>query len=40
MQKSGEDNVNTAMDVSKLKVHKSTGRCNKCKKLGHFAESA
>ena len=37
MQKSGEDDVNTAVDDSKWKVHKSKGRCNKCKKLGHFA---
>ena len=37
MQKSGEDDVNTAADDNKWKVHKSKGRCNKCKKLGHFA---
>ena len=37
MQKSGKDDVNTAMDDSKWKVHKSKGRYNKCKKLGHFA---
>ena len=37
MQKSGEDDVNTAVDDSKWKVHKSKGRCNKCEKLGHFA---
>ena len=37
MQKSGEDDVNIAVDDSKWKVHKRKGRCNKCKKLGHFA---
>ena len=33
----GEDDVNTAVDDSKWKVEKSKGRCNTCKKLGHFA---
>ena len=31
MQKSGEDDVNTAVDDSKWKVYKSKGRFNKCK---------
>ena len=37
MQKSGDDEANATVDDSKWKDHKKKSRCNKCKKMGHFA---
>jgi hypothetical protein len=37
LQKSGDDEVNARVDDSKRRDHKKKSRCNKCKRMGHFA---